>query len=46
MNYGELIKLKMNIKNWITNMSHEYKKSQIKAAVKVNEKKCSSFIGY
>jgi predicted nuclease of restriction endonuclease-like (RecB) superfamily len=34
---SELIKADNEYKDWITNLSHEYKKSRIKAAVKVNE---------
>jgi hypothetical protein len=34
---SELIKSDNEYKDWITNLSHEYKKSQIRAAVKVNE---------
>jgi predicted nuclease of restriction endonuclease-like (RecB) superfamily len=34
---SELIKADNEYKDWITNLSHEYKKSQIRAAVKVNE---------
>jgi hypothetical protein len=34
---SELIKADNEYKDWITNLSHEYKKSRIRAAVKVNE---------